>query len=79
MTDYYSILSEAVASLKPNTAQTRAALFERARGILINHIKNSADRWNGGKAEAEVVWRGHEAWDAGFELVKPDATFWGLK
>jgi len=26
-----------------------------------------------------VVWRSHEAWDAGFELVKPDATFWGLK
>ncbi len=31
----------------------------------------------GRKAEAEVVWRSHEAWDAGFELVKPDATFWG--
>jgi PilZ domain len=33
----------------------------------------------GRKADAEVVWRSHEAWDAGFELVKPDATFWGLK
>jgi hypothetical protein len=33
----------------------------------------------GRKAEAEVVWRSHEAWDAGFELVTPDATFWGLK
>jgi PilZ domain len=33
----------------------------------------------GRKAEAQVVWRSHEAWDAGFELVKPDATFWGLK
>lgn len=33
----------------------------------------------GRKAEAKVVWRSHEAWDAGFELVKPDATFWGLK
>ena len=33
----------------------------------------------GRKAEAEVVWRSHEAWDAGFELLKPDATFWGLK
>jgi hypothetical protein len=32
----------------------------------------------GRKAEAQVVWRGHEAWDAGFELDKPDATFWGL-
>jgi len=34
---------------------------------------------NGRKADAEVVWRSHEAWDAGFELVKPDASFWGLK
>src|SRR5207248_11113883 len=33
----------------------------------------------GRKAEAEVVWRSHEAWDAGFELLKPDATFWNLK
>lgn len=33
----------------------------------------------GRKADAEVVWRSHEAWDAGFELVKPDASFWGLK
>jgi hypothetical protein len=34
---------------------------------------------SGRKADALVVWRGHEAWDAGFELTKPDASFWGLK
>jgi hypothetical protein len=28
---------------------------------------------------ADVVWRDHEAWDVGLELVKPDASFWGLK
>jgi hypothetical protein len=33
----------------------------------------------GRRAEAEVVWRGHEAWDAGFELVKPDPSFWGIE
>lgn len=33
----------------------------------------------GRRAEAEVVWRDHEAWDVGLELVKPDASFWGLK
>jgi hypothetical protein len=33
----------------------------------------------GRKAEAEVVWRDHEAWDVGLELVKPDASFWGVK
>jgi PilZ domain-containing protein len=32
---------------------------------------------SGRKAEAEVVWRGHEAWDAGFELMEPDPSFWG--
>jgi len=33
----------------------------------------------GRKADAEVVWRSHEAWDAGFELMKPDPSFWNLK
>ena len=33
----------------------------------------------GRKAEAEVVWRDHEAWDVGLELAKPDPTFWGMK
>ena len=33
----------------------------------------------GRKAEALVVWRDHEAWDTGFELAKPDASFWGVK
>lgn len=32
----------------------------------------------GRKAEAQVVWRDHEAWDTGFELAKPDASFWGV-
>jgi hypothetical protein len=30
-------------------------------------------------AEAQVVWRDHEAWDVGLELVNPDASFWGVK
>jgi len=33
----------------------------------------------GRKAEAQVVWRDHEAWDVGLELAKPDGSFWGLK
>jgi hypothetical protein len=33
----------------------------------------------GRRADAEVVWRSHEAWDAGFELVNPDPSFWNLK
>ena len=30
-------------------------------------------------AEAQVVWRDHEAWDVGLELIKPDPSFWGVK
>jgi PilZ domain len=31
---------------------------------------------SGRRAEAEVVWRDHEAWDVGLELVQPDESFW---
>ena len=31
---------------------------------------------SGRSADAQVVWRGHEAWDAGFVLEHPDPTFW---
>lgn len=34
---------------------------------------------SGRSADAQVVWRDHEAWDVGLELVKPDASFWGVK
>lgn len=33
----------------------------------------------GRSAQAEVVWRGHEAWDVGIALARPDAGFWGVK
>lgn len=54
MTDYYSILSRAVASLNPNTAQARAALFERARNLLIEQIERDHERWSDEAALAEV-------------------------
>lgn len=34
---------------------------------------------NGRSAQAEVVWRGHEAWDIGLALTEPDPSFWGVK
>lgn len=49
-----------------------AGLPLRQRVRLIN-------RASGRVAEAQVVWRDHEAWDVGLELVKPDAAFWGVK
>jgi len=33
----------------------------------------------GRSAQAEVVWRGHEAWDLGIALIEPDPSFWGVK
>jgi lipoprotein-anchoring transpeptidase ErfK/SrfK len=55
LTDYYSILSRAVAQLDPNTTQARAVLFNRARGILINQIENDHERWSEEAALAEVA------------------------
>jgi hypothetical protein len=33
----------------------------------------------GKSADAQVVWRGHEAWDVGIAFSQPDASFWGIK
>lgn len=49
-----------------------AGLPLRKRVRLINPT-------SGRTAEAHVVWRDHEAWDVGLELVKLDASFWGVK
>jgi hypothetical protein len=49
-----------------------AGLPLRKRVRLINPT-------SGRTAEAHVVWRDHEAWDVGLELVKPDSSFWGIK
>ncbi len=49
-----------------------AGLPLRKRVRLINSM-------SGCTADAHVVWRDHEAWDVGLELVKPDPSFWGVK
>src|SRR5207248_10475895 len=55
LTDYYSILSRAVADLGSSTAQTRAALFERARQMLLDQIQDAPERWTDAAAQAEVA------------------------
>ncbi len=55
MTDYHSILSRAIASLESNTAQARATLYERARGLLIDNIERDRDRWTEESALAEIA------------------------
>jgi lipoprotein-anchoring transpeptidase ErfK/SrfK len=54
LTDYYSILSRAVGTLKPNTAQTRSALFSRARQMLVDQINHEPQFWSDAAAEAEL-------------------------
>jgi lipoprotein-anchoring transpeptidase ErfK/SrfK len=65
LTDYYSILSRAVASLEPNTAPARAAIFERARHMLVNQIRANSQRWSDAEIEAEI-----ERFDAATDRIE---------
>ena len=69
MADYYPILSRAVASLDSNTAQTRAELFERARGMLIDRIESEPGRWTNEAALAEVA-----DFDAATDRIEAEAA-----
>jgi lipoprotein-anchoring transpeptidase ErfK/SrfK len=69
LTDYYSILSRAVASLNPDTAQARAELYERARDLLIREIENNRDRWTNEAAVAEVA-----NFDAATDRIEAEAV-----
>ncbi|MPZ37693.1 MAG: L,D-transpeptidase family protein [Rhizobiales bacterium] len=69
MTDYYSILSRAVAQLDRNTAQARAALFERARRILVDQIESDRERWTDKAALAEVA-----NFDAATDRIEADVA-----
>ena len=49
-------------------------------GDLVMHQRVRLTHAESGRsAEAQVVWRGHEAWDVGLALLEPDASFWGVK
>jgi len=67
LTDYYSILSRAVDGLDRNTAQERAALFERARNMLIDRIENERAQWTEQAALAEVA-----KFDAATDRIEAD-------
>ena len=69
MTDYLSILSRAVNSLEPNTAQARAQLFRRARHMLLERIRDDNSRWTDAEAEAEIA-----SFDAATDRMNPDRT-----
>ena len=48
-------------------------------GLPLRKLVRLIHSTSGRTAEAQVVWRDHEAWDVGLELVKPDPNFWGVK
>ena len=39
MADYYPLIARAVAGLDKNTGENRRALYERARGALVNQLR----------------------------------------
>src|SRR5262245_8055640 len=40
MTDYYHLMTRAIASLDPSTGGSRRALYERARDALVESLRN---------------------------------------
>jgi len=52
VTDYYSILSRAVAALDPNTARARDALYDRARRVIMD--SRQADPAHGTSVQGEL-------------------------
>jgi lipoprotein-anchoring transpeptidase ErfK/SrfK len=54
LTDYYPILVRAIGSLDANTAQTRAALFERAKGMMLEQIRSDPTRWSEAAIKDEI-------------------------
>lgn len=48
-------------------------------GLPLHKRVRLINAMSGRTAEAQVVWRDHEAWDVGLELVMPDPSFWGVK
>jgi lipoprotein-anchoring transpeptidase ErfK/SrfK len=65
--DYYTILSKAVASLNPNTAQARASLFDRARETLVAQFRREHNSWHEDAAAAEL-----ERFDAATDRIEND-------
>ena len=41
MTDYYPLISDAIAALDEKTGETRRAYYERARAILADHLRKA--------------------------------------
>jgi lipoprotein-anchoring transpeptidase ErfK/SrfK len=67
LTDYYTILSRAVASLEPNTMQARAQLFRRARQLLVERIQDPQSDWTDADSRAEIA-----RFDAAIKRIESD-------
>jgi lipoprotein-anchoring transpeptidase ErfK/SrfK len=54
VTDYYAILSRAVTALDPNTAEARAALFARARAMMLDRMRDGSSQWTDAEIATDV-------------------------
>ena len=52
--DYYPMIARAVASLSTDTEEQRAALYERARRALLNHLQSMQPPFSDGEIAAEL-------------------------
>jgi hypothetical protein len=53
MADYFSLLSRAIAGLESNTNETRQALYQRVRAILVDNLRNQQPPVPDGEIERE--------------------------
>jgi lipoprotein-anchoring transpeptidase ErfK/SrfK len=67
LTDFYSVLSRAVARLDPNTAQARNGVYDRARRVLIEQLLQTESPQTPASVHAERA-----AFEAAVERVEAD-------
>ncbi len=55
MTDYYSVLSRAIAENGSNTPEARTALYERAQGMLTEQFQANRAHWTDSRMHEELT------------------------
>jgi lipoprotein-anchoring transpeptidase ErfK/SrfK len=55
VTDYYSVLSSAIAENASDAPEARAALYERARGMLAEQFQTNRAHWTGRRMGEELT------------------------
>jgi lipoprotein-anchoring transpeptidase ErfK/SrfK len=69
MADYFALISRAVASLDQNTIETRKALYERARAVLVERLRASDPPWTEDRIAGELA-----ALDSAIRQIESEIT-----